>query len=80
MNNRAGSGGNLLLRQVSTLTGNIRTVRLCPLAFRPNITYSNWNRRNLLNTFGNTVHSSTRYLFQDALIFKSEGDGCQKRA
>ncbi|XP_004004909.3 FAST kinase domain-containing protein 2, mitochondrial [Ovis aries] len=79
MNNRAGS---FLwnLRQVSTLVPTGRTVRLCPLAFcRPNITYSNWNRRNLLNTFGNTVHSSTRYLFQDALIFKSEGDGCQKK-
>lgn len=79
MTNRAGS---FLwnLRQLSTLVPTGRTVRLYPLAFcRPNIAYSNWNRRNLLNTFGNKMHSSTRYLFQDALIFKSEGDGCQTK-
>lgn len=79
MNNRTGS---FLwnLRQLSTLVPTGRTMRLYPLAFcRPNITYSNWNRRNLLNTFDNKMQSSIRYLFQDALIFKSGGDGCQTK-
>ncbi|KAB0380340.1 FAST kinase domain-containing protein 2, mitochondrial isoform X1 [Muntiacus reevesi] len=79
MNNRTGS---FLwnLRQLSTLVPTGRTMRLYPLAFcRPNIAYSNWNRRNLLNTFDNKMQSSIRYLFQDALIFKSGGDGCQTK-
>uniref|UniRef100_A0A8C6E504 FAST kinase domains 2 n=1 Tax=Moschus moschiferus TaxID=68415 RepID=A0A8C6E504_MOSMO len=79
MNNRAGS---FLwnLRQLSTSVPTGRTVRLYPLAFcRPDIAYSNWNRRNLFYTFGNKMQSSARYLFQDALIFKSEGDGCQTK-
>ena len=79
MNNRTGS---FLwnLRQLSTLVPTGRTMRLYPLAFcRPNIAYSNWNRRNLLNTFDNKMQSSIRYLFQDALIFKSRGDGCQTK-
>nr|CAI9702600.1 unnamed protein product [Rangifer tarandus platyrhynchus] len=79
MNNRTGS---FLwnLRQLSTLVPTGRTMRLYPLAFcRPNIAYSNWNRRNLLNIFDNKMQSSIRYLFQDALIFKSRGDGCQTK-
>lgn len=44
---------------------------------RPNIVYSHWNPRNLLNNFDNGVQSSIRYLVQDSLIFKSGDDSFQ---
>ncbi|XP_032259575.1 FAST kinase domain-containing protein 2, mitochondrial [Phoca vitulina] len=79
MNSRAGS---FLwnLRQFSTLVPTSRTMRMYPLGFsRLKIVYSNWNPRNLLlSDFGNGVQSSIRYLFQDALIFKS-GDNFQAK-
>jgi len=55
-------------------------MRMYPLGFsRLKIVYSNWNPRNLLlSDFGNGVQSSIRYLFQDALIFKS-GDNFQAK-
>ncbi|XP_036110116.1 FAST kinase domain-containing protein 2, mitochondrial [Molossus molossus] len=75
MNNRAGS---ILwnLRQFTTVSPTSTTVRLYPLGFcRPKTVYSNWNPRNLLlNNLENKMQSSIRYLFQDALIFKSEDD------
>ncbi|XP_036776200.1 FAST kinase domain-containing protein 2, mitochondrial isoform X2 [Manis pentadactyla] len=77
MNHRAGS---FLwnLRQLHTLVTTIRTVRLYSLEFcRPNIVYSHWNPRNLLNNFDNGVQSSIRYLVQDSLIFKSGDDSFQ---
>ncbi|XP_073074346.1 FAST kinase domain-containing protein 2, mitochondrial-like isoform X4 [Manis javanica] len=77
MNHRAGS---FLwnLRQLNTSVTTIRTVRLYSLGFcRPNIVYSHWNPRNLLNNFDNGVQSSIRYLVQDSLIFKSGDDNFQ---
>lgn len=75
MNNKAGF---FLwnLRQFSILVRRSRTLRLYPLGFcRPKISHSNWNIRNLLlNKFDNGMHTSIRYLFQDAFILKS-GDG-----
>ncbi|XP_014940900.2 FAST kinase domain-containing protein 2, mitochondrial [Acinonyx jubatus] len=65
------------LRQFSTFVPTSRTMRLYPLGFsRPRIVFSyNSNLRNLLlSDFGNRVQSSIRYLFQDALIFKSRDD------
>nr|XP_025858064.1 FAST kinase domain-containing protein 2, mitochondrial [Vulpes vulpes] len=74
MTNRAGSFLRNL-RPFSTLVPASRTRRL---GFsRPKIVHSNWNPRNLLfGDFDNRVQSSVRYLFQDALIFKS-GDNFQ---
>ncbi|XP_028337027.1 FAST kinase domain-containing protein 2, mitochondrial isoform X3 [Physeter macrocephalus] len=80
MNNRAGS---FLwnLRQFSTLVPTSRTVRLYPSGFcRPKMVYSNWNPRKLLSNFDNRMQSFVRYLFQDALIFKSGGDGFQTKS
>ncbi|KAB0407269.1 hypothetical protein E2I00_005792, partial [Balaenoptera physalus] len=80
MKNRAGS---FLwnLRQFSTLVPTGRTVRLYPSGFcRPKIVYSNWNLfQSYLSNFDNRMQSSIRYLFQDALIFKSGGDGFQTK-
>eukprot|EP00069_Balaena_mysticetus_P015085 bmy_01672T0 len=80
MKNRAGS---FLwnLRQFSTLVPTGRTVRLYPSGFcRPKIVYSNWNLfQSYLSNFDNRMQSSMRYLFQDALIFKSGGDGFQTK-
>ncbi|XP_006182197.1 FAST kinase domain-containing protein 2, mitochondrial isoform X1 [Camelus dromedarius] len=79
MNNRAGSFLQNL-RQFRTLVPTGRTVRLYPLGFcRPQIVYSNWNPRNFLNNFGNTIQSSIRCLFQGALICKSGDDGFQTK-
>lgn len=79
MNNRAGSF-LWTLRQFSTLVPTGRTVRLYPSGFcRPKIVYSNWNPRKLLSNFDIRMQSSIRDLFQDALIFKSGGDGFQTK-
>ncbi|XP_004458193.2 FAST kinase domain-containing protein 2, mitochondrial [Dasypus novemcinctus] len=72
MNNKAGS---FLwnFRQLSALVlTSRRTVRLDPLRFcRSKIVNPNWNPRNLFNDLDNGMQSSVRYLFQDALLFKS---------
>ncbi|KAM9248323.1 FAST kinase domain-containing protein 2, mitochondrial [Dugong dugon] len=69
------------LRQFSTLVpASRRTVRLVDLLgfYRPKIVHPNRNPRNLfLNDFDNRVHSSIRYLFQNALTFKSGAEGFQ---
>ncbi|XP_045416204.1 FAST kinase domain-containing protein 2, mitochondrial [Lemur catta] len=73
MSNKAGS---FLwnLRQFHTLVPRSKTVEFC----RPKFVYSNWNPRNHpLNDFDNRIQSSrssSRYLFQDAFIFKSGDD------
>ncbi|XP_029789834.1 FAST kinase domain-containing protein 2, mitochondrial isoform X2 [Suricata suricatta] len=61
------------LGQFSTFVPTSRTMRLYPLGFsRLKVVFSNnSNQRNLLSDFGNRVQPSIRYLFQDALIFKS---------
>ncbi|KAF6361438.1 FAST kinase domains 2 [Rhinolophus ferrumequinum] len=67
-------------RQFSTLIPTSRTVRLYPLGFcGPKNVYSNWNPRNLLNNFDNRMQAPVRYLFQDALIFKSGDDDFQTK-
>lgn len=46
----------------------------------PKNVYSHWNPRNLLlNTFDNRMQPPIRYLFQDALIFKSEDNDFQTK-
>ncbi|XP_007934142.1 FAST kinase domain-containing protein 2, mitochondrial [Orycteropus afer afer] len=79
MNNKT-SGFLWNLRQFSTLipTSRRRIVKLVdPLGFcRPKIVYPNWNPRKLFpKDFDDRMQPSVRYLFQNALIFKSR-DHC----
>ncbi|XP_077010971.1 FAST kinase domain-containing protein 2, mitochondrial isoform X2 [Tamandua tetradactyla] len=71
------------LRQFSTLVlTSRRTVRLDPLRFcRSKIAHPDWHPRNLLlHDLDNGMQPGIRYLFQDALLFKSEDDGLQTKS